>query len=293
MDLVAGATGMLGSRVCRRLSEAGREVRALVRSTSDPDKVDRLRKLDAEVVVGDLKDRDSLAAACQDADVVVSTVSSTLSRQAGDTIESVDLEGQLSLVEAAEAAGVDQFVFISFPEADYDSPLQSAKRAVEQRLRAAGRMAHTSLQPVNFIEVWLGPALGFDVANARARVFGSGENPISWISLEDVARFAVAAIQQPEARNRRLPLGGPEALSHLQVIRLLEQLSGRSFEVERVPETELETQWATAQDSLDKSYAALMLQCARGWVADAAESRRILPIETTSTRDHLASIANR
>jgi uncharacterized protein YbjT (DUF2867 family) len=56
MILVVGATGLVGSDVCRRLAARGRPVRALVRATSDPAKVDALRALGVEVAHGDLHD---------------------------------------------------------------------------------------------------------------------------------------------------------------------------------------------------------------------------------------------
>ena len=66
-------------------------------------------------------------------------------------------------------------------------------RAIEERLRR-GRMTFTILQPTFFTEAWLSPALGFDPARAVARIYGDGHNKISWISFEDVAKFAAAAI---------------------------------------------------------------------------------------------------
>ena len=65
VNLVVGATGMVGSEVCRRLIAAGKDVRALVRAPSDPDKVKQLRALGAKTVLGDLRDRASLDAACR------------------------------------------------------------------------------------------------------------------------------------------------------------------------------------------------------------------------------------
>ncbi len=50
-------------------------------------KVASLRTGGAEIAVGDLKDRESLAAVCRGAHTVISTASSTLSRQEGDSIE--------------------------------------------------------------------------------------------------------------------------------------------------------------------------------------------------------------
>lgn len=56
MILVAGATGVLGSEIVRRLLARGEKVRAMARSTSKPEAVDRVRKAGAEIVVADLKD---------------------------------------------------------------------------------------------------------------------------------------------------------------------------------------------------------------------------------------------
>jgi uncharacterized protein YbjT (DUF2867 family) len=71
--LLCGGTGMLGERVAHRLAERGREFRVLVRKTSD---TSALRALSAEMVVGDLRDRNSLAEAVRDADTIISTANS-------------------------------------------------------------------------------------------------------------------------------------------------------------------------------------------------------------------------
>ena len=198
MTLIAGATGMLGSEICRLLREQDKPVRALVRSTSNPETIARLKSSGAEIVHGDLTDPASLEAACRGVTSVISTASSTHSRQDRDSIDSVDRQGQLNLIEAAERAGARQFILISFPSIDIDFPLQSAKRAAEDRLRR-GRMTYTILQPTCFMEVWLGPALGFDPALGTARIYGAGHNKVSWISFHDVAQFAVAALGNDQA----------------------------------------------------------------------------------------------
>ena len=76
MILVVGATGMVGGEVCRRLAAAGAPVRALVRATSDPAKVEALQALGVEFTQGNLCDRASVDAACQSVRAVISTVSS-------------------------------------------------------------------------------------------------------------------------------------------------------------------------------------------------------------------------
>jgi len=113
MILVVGATGLLGRDICRRLGAAGKPVRALVRRTADRAKVDELERSGATLVRGDLKDRASLDAACRGIDTVITTASTTVSRQEGDSIQTVDQDGQVRLVDAAKAAGVTRFVYVS------------------------------------------------------------------------------------------------------------------------------------------------------------------------------------
>src|SRR5262245_37361744 len=114
--LVVGATGLVGSDVCFRLLDAGHRVRALVRRTSDPAKRQALEQRGVELVYGDLKEPGSLVPACADIDAVISTASSTFSRQPGDGIDTVDHQGQLAVTRAAREAGVSHFVFVSFRE---------------------------------------------------------------------------------------------------------------------------------------------------------------------------------
>ena len=81
MNLVVGATGLLGSEICRLLSAQNKTVRALVRTTSEPGKVAELEDLNAEIATGDLKDPLSLDAACRGASAVISTASSMPSKE--------------------------------------------------------------------------------------------------------------------------------------------------------------------------------------------------------------------
>jgi len=276
MILVVGATGLLGGEICRRLTQRGNPVRALVRTTSNHDRVAQLEGLGAKLVRADLKDRASLDAPCRGASAVISTASSTMSRQEGDSIESVDRQGQLNLIDAAAAAGVPHFILISFSSFAPDFPLQSAKRAVEQRLRESG-MIYTILQPTFFTEVWLSPALGLDTAHAKAQVYGAGQKPISWISLQDVARFAVAALKSPRAKNAVIELGGPEPLSPLEVVHLAEQVTRKRFDVQHVPEEALRAQYDSATDPLQQYFAALMLSYAHGSAIDMTGTLQAFP----------------
>ena len=287
--LVIGATGLVGLEVCRRLAEAGHALRCLVRGTSDPEKRAELQRLGAELVEGDLKEPASLTRACTGVQSVISTASSTLTRQSGDSIETVDRLGQLALVDVARKSGVEHFVFVSFrdnPRIQY--PLTEAKRAVESALRASG-MAYTILQASYFMEVWLTPALGFDAANGKVRLYGDGSRPISWISYKDVARAAAAAVAEPGARNLVVELGGPQALSPREVVRMFEAAGAAEIATESVPESALQSQFDTATDPLQKSFAGLMLQCAGGDAIESTTSQRLFPFRMTSVRDFIAA----
>ena len=287
MNLIVGATGMVGGEICKLLAEQGKPVRALVRNTSNPESVARLTRLGAEIVKGDIKDRVSLDNACHGVTAVISTASSTRTPREGDTLASVDQQGQLNVIDAAKEAGVQHFVFVSFPPIDLEFPLQTAKRAAEERLKQSG-MTYTILQPTCFMEVWLSPHLGFDVTNSTARIYGKGENKISWISFQDVAKFAVASLDASDAKNAVIQLGGPEALSPLEVVQLAQQITGKQFEVEHVPEEALRAQFDAATNPMQKSFAGLMLFYAGGSVIDMKNPLRVLPVQPLKTvREYL------
>src|SRR4051794_35291291 len=150
MILVAGATGELGGAVVRRLAEGGATVRCLVRGDSPI--------AGAELARGDLRDPDSLHDACDGVRCVVSTVTAMARALAGErvSIDAVDRDGVLALVDAAEAAGVERFVTTSYAgvHAGLGHPLERAKLAVEQRL-ARSPMRTVAVRPDAFQETHL------------------------------------------------------------------------------------------------------------------------------------------
>jgi uncharacterized protein YbjT (DUF2867 family) len=180
----------------------------------------------------------------------------------------VDVDGTQNLIDAAQAAGIEHFIYTSFTP-DNDFPLRNAKRAVEGHLKDSG-LVYTILRPSYFIEFWFSPAVGFDVADAKAQIYGSGENPISWISFKDVAQFAVESLDNPAARNATL--------------------SGRAFEVQHVPEEALAEQQQTATDPAQQSFAGLMRWYAKGDTVDMAETLKTFPVQLTSVRDYAQGV---
>jgi len=290
--LVAGATGLVGQSLCQQLRTAGQQVRALVRATSDPAKVAQLKALGVETVQGDVRERASLDNACQGITTVISTVSCMpFSYQPGvNDIQTTDLMGCMNLIEAAKACHVSHFIYTSFSgHMDLDFPLRNAKRAVEHKLKGSG-LIYTILRPSYFMEVWLSPAVGFDAANAKAAIYGRGQNPISWIALQDVAKFAAASVDNPAAKDATLELGGPQALSPLQAVKLFEQASGRSFEVQYVSEETLEGQQAGATDPMQKSFSGLMRCYALGDAIDMSTTLKAFPIQLETVEEYVKQV---
>lgn len=286
--LVVGATGFLGTEICRRLADKGTPPRALVRETSDPARVEALRReLGAEIIVGDLRDRDSLDSACAGVDVVFSTATSII--REGE-ISAVDGEGQLNLVDAARGAGVTRFLYVSFEELGTGAPLEHAKRAVEERLRASG-IRYTILRAGLFHETWLTPATGFDAANGTVNVYGSGEAELSWISLSDVATAAVNSLEEPETENAIVPIAG-ERLSYTDVVAAFEDVTGRSIAVQHVPAEALAAQRDASSDEREQSFAGLMLGVAAGSPpGDGVTWLRRLGVEHPHTVRDVAALA--
>lgn len=287
--LVVGATGMVGSEICTRLMAQGKAVRALVRSTSDPAKVSHLKALGIETMQGDLRNRASLEAACRGVETVMTTASSMpFTYKPGENdIRTTDLAGEMSLIDAAKAAKVRHFVYTSFSgNLDLDFPLRNAKRAVERYLKASG-LTYTILRPSCFMEVWLSPAVGFDAANAKAVIYGDGTKPLSWITTRDVAAFAVASLENPAARNATLELGGPEALTPLQVVKIFEAAQGRKFDVQFVPADALKAQQIAATDPMQQSFAGLMRCVAAGDAIEMKEMLKTFPVKLMSVKEYV------
>lgn len=283
--LVVGATGFLGMEICRQLVANPTTVSGFVRKTAAKEKTNALKQWGVQLVEGDLKDIASIKQALNGIDVVISTASSTISRQEGDSIASIDRQGQMALIDAATSAGIKQFVYVSTSPMPEDSPLIAAKREAEKRLIASG-MTYTILQPTFFMDVWLSPAIGFDFPNGKATIYGDGIKKISWIAIRDVAAFAVAALENPLAKNKKIVLGGPEALSPLEAVKLFEKASKRTFEVQHVPVQALQGQKAAAPDDLSKSFASLMLIYADGDEIPMKETLVDFPMKLKSVEEH-------
>ena len=291
MILVAGATGTLGSEIVSRLIARAEKVRAMVRATSAPEKVEWLERAGAEIVRADLKDPETLVGACTGVSAAISTVTTIMTSQPGDSFEATDGEGNKALIDAAKKAGVTRFVFVSFDTTKSpEMPLRTAKKDAEEHLKKSG-LEYTILHPSLFYETWLGPMLFADPAAGTAKVYGGGTEKIRYVAVADVAELAVQSLSRPAARNAVIPFGGPDEISQRDAVRIFEEAYGRKFNVIEVPEAALEAQWSSAQNPFDKTFAGLMLGIARGFDTGIKPPFEKFPMQLTSPREYARRLA--
>jgi uncharacterized protein YbjT (DUF2867 family) len=232
MILVVGATGQLGGIIARRLIAGGQKVRVLVRPATD---AGGYASGVCEVARGDLRDRASLDEACKGITTVVSTANSAR-RGGDDNVANVDRDGTRNLVDAASAAGVQHFVYTSVLGVTPDSPVPflAAKAQNDAHLQASG-MAWTILAPNAFMESWPAMVVGMPaMAGQPATIVGEGRMKHTFVAERDVASFAVAAVTHPAARNRHVPIGGPEALSWRDAADVYSRALGHPVEIKSV-----------------------------------------------------------
>lgn len=233
MILVVGATGQLGRMIVEALLDSGRDVRALVRSRAAHE---ALTAAGATATTGDLKDPESLRAACSGVEAVITTANSS-ARGGADTVESVDRWGNRNLVNAAVSAGVGHFVFVSAlgASADHPMPFLRAKAETEEHLQASG-MAWTVLQPNLYMDKLPMAVVGEPAVAGRPIVLvGEARRRHSIVAARDVAGYAVAALDHPGARGQTLMIGGPEPVTWHDVVEAFQHELGRTLGVQTIP----------------------------------------------------------
>ena len=232
MILVAGGTGRLGRIVVERLLAAGEQVRVLSRRpeiTGDTPSAGSLER-----VLGDVRDRQAVARAVAGARVVISAMSAFGMK--GASPREVDLDGNLNLIAAAEAAGVERFVLVSMRGASAGHPMELArmKDGAEQRLMRS-RLAWAILRPSTFTETFQQILCAPLLAKGRTVVFGVASNPVNFVSAADVARFVELAALTDQLQGAITDLGGPQNLSLVQFVETFAAALGVGSSIRHIP----------------------------------------------------------
>ncbi len=230
MILIAGGTGRIGTLLVDRLTKHGMSVRVLTR--------DRTRAAhltgQPEIVIGDVRDPATLAAAVAGVATVVSAVQG-FAGPGGGSPATVDRDGNIHLIDAAVAVNAD-FVLTSVVGAAADSPMElfRMKYAAEQYLRQSNVRA-TIVQSTAFLEMWTDLMNQTVGRSGRPLVFGRGDNPINFVSVDDVATALEKAVVDTTLRGTTLRVGGPENLTFNQLAEQVQAAAGRTGAPRHVP----------------------------------------------------------
>ena len=243
--LITGANGNLGQQLIERLCAkplgggAGEiSVRALVRSERA---AQTIRDLDCpnppEIMIGNYTDPDSMRSAVADCSSVVHLVgiiketSTTLYTQAHeDTCE--------TLVQVLDGSSVKRIVYLSIlgshPESS--NPCLASKGKAESLL-ANGSCPATTLR----VPMVIGPN---DYASASLRkeaqsgfisLVGGGRTLQQPIDSQNVIDAILASVRVEHSENREFDLGGPESLSHRDLVRRAGRLYDQDPRVLPIP----------------------------------------------------------
>jgi len=228
--LVTGANGNLGRALFQQLGDPAR-FRAGVRSDRAAAQIHALdASVRPETVLVDYSDRASMAQAAAGCDAVVHLVG--IIKQAANTRYEVAHEQSCQvLTEAAADAGVKRIVYLSIVGSTPDSNnacLASKGRA--ERILQSGPVPATVLR----VPMVLGrgdyavAALRGQASGARAVLVGGGKTLQQPIDARDVVRAIRAASDDASDPSLSLDLGGPECLSHRELVGRAAAVLGRT-----------------------------------------------------------------
>lgn len=228
MIYVTGGTGFVGTSVSRAIRNKGLMVTA----------VSRTRKPRPVIATGggiefrtaSILDPDSLDKALKGAEAVVHLVG-IIFESKGASFQQIHVEGTRNVVEAAKRAGAKRFVHMSALGADPNgrSAYQRTKGEAEQIVKLSG-LDWTIFRPsIVFGE-------GDDFVNRFAAmsrylpfmpVIGSGKSKLQPIWVEDVAAAFAHAIGDERTYGKSYDLGGPNAMSMLQILDVIMRATGK------------------------------------------------------------------
>ena len=232
MITIAGGTGNLGSALVPRLVTRGLALRVITR---DPTHVPANMPPGVEVAVADVRDSAALRRAIAGSQTVVSAITGFGGRDAAGA-PAIDRDGNHNLIEAAKAAGVEHFILLSIAQATADHPIElfRMKFAAEQELRQSG-LAWTIIRPTAYMETWVGIVGGPLLQTGKTRIFGAGNNPINFVSAQDVAGLVELAVVEHGLRNRSIDVGGPANVTFNELAASFEATTGRTGEKSHAP----------------------------------------------------------
>ncbi len=225
--LVTGATGYVGGRLAPRLLERGHRVRALARTPSKLSDAPWTNDSRAEVVKGDLSDRDSLLAAFRGVDVVYHLVHS-MSNDADFAAE--ERRSAENVVAAAQACGVSRIVYLGglHPEGTELSE-HLASRAEVGDILIDSSIETVALQAGTLIG---SGSASFELIRHLTERLPAMTTPrwvsnkIQPIAVSDALYYLVEAATAEVPESRTWDIGGPDVLEYGDMMQVYAQVAG-------------------------------------------------------------------
>ena len=252
MLLLTGATGVVGRALLRRLTATDERVRCLVR---DPRRLgaDRVR---VQIALGDLSDPPSFRNALRGVNTVVHLAASIRDQPQG-SIEELNGIATWRLVQAAERAGVEHFVFFSALSASTHDRTRflRSKALAEQAVRGSS-LKTTVFAP----SIVYAPSDRYVALVERLSLLpvtfvpGRGTALYQPIWADDAADCVMSLLRRSNGASGRYELAGPDTLSHEAIVRLITRAAGRERPRVRVPSPLVRATLRTAE-ALMKSKA--------------------------------------
>ena len=247
LNVVTGATGLLGSHIAEQLRERGERVRALVRPTSD---TTFLRQLGVELVVGDLTEPNGLERAVGGADVVYHCAARVGDWGPWRAFEREVIDATANLLDACRIARVGRVLHVSsiivyghphirqerFTE---DEPLGQNPWVWDYYCQAKVRAEELCRQYPGDLRIvrpsWIyGPRDRTTLPRVlkaldagRVAIIGPGDNLLNIVYAGDVADGAIRAANNPQARGQAYNLSSEGEITQREFLDLLSDLLGR------------------------------------------------------------------
>jgi uncharacterized protein YbjT (DUF2867 family) len=225
MELVTGATGYVGTRLVRRLSGAGRSVRALARR---PERVETLDGVEA--VAGDLVSGAGLARALEGCSTAYYLVHSMEAVGAnGNQFADRDRVAAERFAEAAAVAGVERIVYLGGIEPPARVSAHLGSRLEVERILLAAVPSSTALRASIVIGAGSSSFRILVRLVERLRVLplpAWRRNRTQPVAERDVIEYLARTPETPAAAGRSLDIAGPDVLSYAEMIERIAEAMG-------------------------------------------------------------------
>lgn len=202
----------------------------------NPERLAALAALGADAVRGDLRDGRWMADALLGVDQVVIASHGLVPPDRRNNPPAVDGEGARRVMDAAVRAGAGHVVYVSVAGADRGgSAFARVKFGAEEHLRRSG-LPHTVVRPTVFMENQLLLMMAEPLrATGTVTFYGPATTPLNWVSASDVAEEVVRAVNRPARERSVRTVGGPDVLSRLEALAVVEDVLGRTATRKHVP----------------------------------------------------------